>query len=135
MKKVMVLVLLSIFCVFAVSLVNAGDERFKVPRVAYLSPDNDSTVDLTGKDVLTFKWKAQPVPAGGVQNYKLVVYKGFSYDIAVKEEVDRDKYSVDVPATNFEDGAKYSWHVQQRDASNMIWSLFDSWSFKVIKKK
>lgn len=113
---------------------SAQPDRRRVPRVVYKAPNNDSVVDLTGKNTLTFEWKGQPTPGGGRQSYRFRLFKGFEYGAIVTKEVDRDAYSVDVPAEKFESGATYSWQVEQRDASIMAWSLPDRWSFKVMKK-
>ncbi len=133
MKKVILITLMLTIAITA--LLYAGSERLKVPRVAYLEPDNDSIVDLTSKTSLIFRWKQQPLPGGGRQSYRFRVYKGFSYEVVAGEEFKPDVFSVEIPADKFEDGALYSWHVQQRDDKNMLWSLYDTWSFKVVKKK
>jgi len=112
----------------------AGGERLKVPRVAYSEPKDQSAVDLTGKDALTFRWNDVPMPAGGRETFRFKVYKGFTYDLVVSKDIDEKTFSVDVPADKFVDGQTYTWGVQQRDARNMIWSRYDTWSFKVIKK-
>jgi len=111
-----------------------GSERDKVPMVAYLSPDNDSEVDLTGTQSRTFKWKSAPIPGGGREAYRFKLAKGFGYDTIVSENLGQGVFSTEVPADKFEDGVTYSWYVQQCDASLMVWSRYDTWSFKVIKK-
>ena len=125
-------ILLMTMC--AVSVYGVSD-RQRVPRVRYILPEDDSTVDLTGKESLTFSWKGQPKPSGGRRTFRFSLYKGFGYGAVFTKDLDRDVYSVGVPADIFEDGAVYSWSVKQRDASNMFWSLFDSRSFKVVKKQ
>lgn len=110
----------------------AGDDRLKVPRVAYTGPADQSTVDLTGKSVLTFSWNPVPAPAGGREQFRFRIYEGFSYKVIFAAESDEHTFSIDVPADEFEDGKVYTWRVQQRDARNMIWSLYDTWSFKVL---
>lgn len=112
----------------------AGDDRLRVPRVAYLEPKDDSVVDLTGKTTLTFRWNSVPMPAGGREAFRFKVYKGFSYDVVVSEDIDQRTFSVDVPADKFIDGETYTWCVKQRDARSMIWGRYDTWSFKVLKK-
>jgi hypothetical protein len=112
----------------------AIDTRVKPPMVAYLRPDDESTVDLTGKQALKFEWKSVPIPVNGRESYKITVYKGFGYDVVFSQVIDPRTFSVDVPTEKFEDGATYTWHVRQRDMGNMQWSRFDSWSFKVVKK-
>jgi len=115
--------------------VMAAGRRSDVPNVQFLLPDDEITIDLTGKPGITFKWKNAPVPGGGRDSYRFKLIKGFKYDFIVSEELGQDVFSIDVPAGKFEDGATYSWYVEQRDASLMVWSRHDTvWSFKVIKK-
>lgn len=109
--------------------------RAQVPEVAYMEPDNDSVVDLSGKSILTFTWKSVPIPSGGRAAYKINIYNGFGYDVAFSETLDPKVFSTEVPADKFEDGKIYSWHVKQRDDRSMSWSRYDTWSFKVIKKE
>lgn len=113
----------------------AQSERTRIPRVEYLEPENDSVVDLAGKDSLLFRWTASAAPGGGRQAYRFRLYKGFEYGAIVSENLRPDVFSIKVPADKFEDGATYSWHVQQQDAANMWWGLFNTWSFKVSKKR
>ena len=108
--------------------------RFITPRVAYRHPENQSTVELTGKDSLKFAWNMVPMPAGGVECYRFKLYKGYEYNILITKKLDRGIFEVDIPASVFEDGATYTWKVQQRDANSMNWSPYDKWSFKVVKK-
>jgi hypothetical protein len=136
MKRIWIAVLIT--CVLIVSL-SAGSNaamirRTMVPRVAYLEPANDVSIDLTGQKTLTFRWKQQPIPSGGREGFRFRLYKGFDYELIVKEELGADVLSIDVPADKFEDGATYSWHVEQYDSSYLLWSLHDRWSFRVTKK-
>ena len=135
MKKMIAAISVLFICVSAVSMAIAGDDRFSVPRVVYTEPNNQTIVDLTGKDSLTFSWKSQPLPSGGRNSFRFRLYKGFSYDVVASVEVDQRTFSINMPSGKLEDGMTYSWHVQQRDDRSMIWSLYDTWSFKVLKKK
>lgn len=117
-----------------VTVAHAQSDRRKVPRVAYIEPDNDTVIDLSGKKSLTFRWKQQPIPGGGRAGFRFKLCKGFGYDFIVSEDTGPDVLSIDVPADKFEDGAMYSWYVEQRDGSSTRWSLHDSWSFKVFKR-
>lgn len=112
-----------------------GGKKDAVPNVAYITPDNDSVVDLTGKQGLTFRWKNQPVPGGGREAFRFRLVKGFGYNFIVSENLGQDVFLMEIPADKFEDGTTYSWYVQQRDASLMVWGWHDTWSFKVIKKR
>jgi len=131
-KKVLILMML---CVMLASSVFATGRRSDVPNVPFLSPDDETTIDLAGKPGITFKWKNAPVPGGGREAYRFKLIKGFKYDFIVSEELAQGVFSIDVPADKFEDGVTYSWYVEQRDASLRVWSRHDTvWSFKVIKR-
>ena len=136
MKKAAVIVMILLaFVVFAAPVYAGDSERDRVPKVEYLSPDDETTIDLAGKPGITFKWKSAPIPGGGRDAYRFKLIKGFKYDFIVSEELDQGVFSIDVPADKFEDGTTYSWYVEQRDASLMVWNRHDIvWSFKVIKK-
>ena len=105
----------------------------KTPRVNYIVPKNDSEIDLTGKDYLTFRWKPTPRPQGGRRAYKFTLYKGFKYDVVFGGEVLRhDTYSIDIPCSKLENGIIYTWKVEQR-AVHGGWSADLRWSFKSKK--
>ena len=126
-------VLILIICLMVASPAFAMGRRSDVPSVPLLSPDDGTTIDLTGKLCLIFKWNNAPVPGGGRAAYRFKLIKGFKYDFIVSEELGRDVFSIDVPAEKFENGVTYSWYVEQRDESLMVWSRHDAaWSFKVI---
>lgn len=131
-KKTLILITL---LMIVASCACAAGRRSDVPNVPFLSPEDESVIDLAGKPCITFKWKSAPVPGGGREAYRFKLIKGFKYDFIVSEELDQDVFSIDVPKDKFEDGATYSWYVEQRDASLRVWSRHDTvWSFKVIKK-
>lgn len=131
-KKALILMMI---CLMLASSVFAVGRRGDVPNVPFLSPYDEATIDLTGKQGITFKWKNAPLPGGGRDAYRFKLIKGFKYDFIVSEELGQDVFSIDVPADKFEDSVTYSWYVEQRDASLRIWSRHDTvWSFKVIKK-
>ena len=109
------------------------DTNLNVPRVAYSEPKDQSTVDLTGKKVLTFRWDPVPLPGGGREIFRFKIYKGFSYDVVFSQSVDSRTFSIDIPSDKFMNGQTYTWRVQQRDAHTMTWSPYDTWSFKVLK--
>jgi len=122
-----------IIIIFITTLVQAGSDRMKVPRVRYIEPKNDSVIDLKNKETLVFRWKKNPLPAGGRMAYKFEIFKEFTYERVVNETLERDVYSIEIPSDKFEGDTTYSWQVKQRDASSRFWSLEDRWSFKVRK--
>ena len=134
--------LLAVLCIFIVSYFGSAEARFAgygigaavTPSVKYLTPADQSTVDLTGKESMVFTWNPVPVPAGGVQNYRFRLYKGFDYGSIFANDLEPRTWSIEVPSNIFEDGQTYTWRVQQRDAQTMNWSRYDTWSFKVIKR-
>lgn len=136
LKKIAVITMMLLAFIVLGAYVYAGDsERDRVPKVEYLSPDDETTIDLTGKPGLTFRWKSAPIPGGGRDAYRFKLIKGFKYDFIVSEQLGQGVFSIDVPADKFENGVTYSWYVEQRDASLMIWNRHEIvWSFKVIKK-
>ena len=136
MKKIVFLTLIFVTVIASLSTVSfAAGRRSDVPNAAFLSPEDEITIDLTGKPVITFKWKNAPIPGGGRDAYRFRLIKGFKYDFIVSEELRQDVFSIDVPSNKFENGVTYSWYVEQRDASLNIWSRHDTvWSLKVIKK-
>lgn len=135
MNKVIISVLICISVVIGIGTMSfAEGRRSDVPNVPFLAPDDEATIDLTGKPALTFKWKNSPVPGGGRAAYRFKLIKGFKYDFIVSEELAQGAYSIDVPADKFENGVTYSWYVEQRDSSSNVWSRHDTvWSFKIVK--
>lgn len=107
-----------------------GSKAF-VPRVAYIEPANDALVDLRGKKELLFRWQEVPIPAGGREEYRFLLNKEPGYNTVFKATVDSREFSITVPANKFEDGARYSWYVKQRDGRTMAWSRYDIWYFTV----
>ena len=137
LTKNITLIMVSLFLLtFPGAYAHAGNsERDMVPKVEYLSPDDETTIDLTGEPGITFRWKITPIPGGGRDAYRFKLIRGFKYDFIVSQELGQGVFSIDVPADKFEDGTTYSWYVEQRDASLMVWNRHDIvWSFKIIKK-
>lgn len=129
-----ILVFASVIVILGATSFAAG-RRSDVPNIPFLSPEDEVTIDLTGKPGITFRWKNSPAPGGGRDAFRFKLIKGFKYDFVVSEELGRDVFSIDVPAGKFEDGVTYSWYVEQRDTSLNVWSRHDTvWSFKIIKK-
>ena len=132
MKKLYAITL--IFVTAITTLTFAGsDSRRIVPNVRYRAPRNDSIVDLTGKEILEFKWKSTPAPSGGRSAYKFNLYKGFGYETLVSEKLDHKIYSIEVPVDMLEDGGEYTWQVKQRGRKSRLWGIDNRWSFKVKK--
>lgn len=135
MKIAAITVMFFAIMTFGTYIYASEGERDMVPKVAYLSPDDETTIDLTGKPGITFAWKNSPTPGGGRDAYRFKLIKGFKYDFIVSEKLGPTTFSIDVPADKFEDGVTYSWYVEQCDASTRVWNRHDVvWSFKVIKK-
>ena len=129
------ILILMVACFVLASSAYAGGRRSDVPNVPFLSPNDETTIDLAGKPGITFKWKNSPIPGGGREAYRFKLIKGFKYDFVVSEKLGRDVFSINVPADKFEDGITYSWYVEQRDNSSRMWSRHDTvWSFKIIKR-
>ncbi len=133
MKKGAIFFILLSLCVMMPVWAGGGvrSTGMKTPRVNYIAPQNDSEIDLTGKDCITFRWKPTPRPQGGRRAYKITLYKGFKYDVVFSEVLTRDTYSIDIPCSNLENGIIYTWKVEQR-AEHGGWSADLRWSFKVI---
>jgi len=105
-----------------------------VPKVIYIKPADGSVVDLKDKDGVVFEWQMVPVPNGNRETYKFVLFKGDGYEEVSSLTIDPRTFSTEVPADKFEPGASYRWYVKQRDAKTLVWSQYDSWYFKVVKK-
>ncbi len=134
MKRLVILFLLIFSCMITPVWAGGGvrSTGMKTPRVNYIAPKNDSEIDLTGKDYLTFKWKPTPRPQGGRRAYKFTLYKGFAYDGVFSEVLSQDTYSIDIPCSKLENGIIYTWKVEQR-AEHGGWSADLRWSFKIKK--
>lgn len=136
MKKLMpVLLTLALVC-----FLDAADARGfhshhegVTPQVVYESPYNDSTVDLKGKQSISFKWQMVPIPSGGREVYRFTLYKGDGYDVVLNKIIDSRTFFIEVPANMFEEGTRYRWRVMQRDSRTMNWSHYDNWYFEVKK--
>jgi hypothetical protein len=105
-----------------------------VPRVIYVKPADGSVLDLTGKDTVAFEWRMVPIPSGNRETYKFVLFKGDGYEEVSSRIIDPRTFLTEVPADKFEDGMSYRWYVKQRDAKTLVWSQYDNWYFKVVKK-
>lgn len=111
-----------------------GGTSYEVPRVIYSSPKDGSEVDLSGKEALHFEWQMVPIPSGGRDSYRFTLYKKDGYEVLFREKIDSRTFSIDIKSEKFENETIYRWSVKQRDAKTMIWSNYDTWYFKVIRK-
>lgn len=130
MKKL--LLFTAVFLLLATPLCLAGYVQ-NTPLVRYVSPRNDSEVNLKAKESLTFSWKGSPIPGGGRSAYKFTLYKEFSYEVIAEEKLHPNVTTTEVPVEKFENGSIYSWQVKQRDEKTRKWNSDCRWSFKVIK--
>lgn len=123
MKKSKLLFFVSLASFFALSLFihnvkpvfssEALDDL--APEPWLLSPISE-TVDLTGKDTLTFKWRPDPGPLLLRKYYDFRLYKGyqtFESTQILKKQVDPNTYSIVLDAGLFEDGQVYTWTLRQ----------------------
>jgi len=132
MKKIIgILLLAAIYA--ANSSVFSLDRICHVPQVEYISPKNDSTIDLTQQDEIVFKWKPLPKPSSGRMYYKFILYKSFGYDQMESAELPSDCYQYKVSKDKFQDGQTCTWNVKQRAQFGGNWSIPETWSFKVKK--
>ena len=134
MKKIVILfVLLVVFSTTSIwaQCCGGGGGGGASAIVPYTTPKDDSEVDLTNKEYLTFKWKRCPIPNGGRRSYRFTLYKGFGYEVLHKEKLTPDITSINISRDRFENDALYTWHVRQRSAWPVEWSPEVRWSFKV----
>lgn len=111
-----------------------ADGPGSVPRVVYIKPFSQSTVDISDGKAVVLSWAMLPIPSGTRDSFRFVLYKGPGYGFIMSKTVDDRTFSVEVPAEKLEPGAQYWWYVKQRDARTMAWSEYDIWYFKVVKK-
>ncbi|MFH0840037.1 MAG: hypothetical protein V1883_03345 [Candidatus Omnitrophota bacterium] len=138
MKKT--LLFLAIFLFAGASLLYAfgrGAADF-TPCVEYSEPADDHEVDLTGREILTFKWRPVPIPSGMRDSYRFELFeesRGYTDKRIFNKDLAPDVYSIDVPAELFKNGEDYTWSVRQRDQMTYNWSRSGNrWRFTVIKK-
>ncbi len=105
-----------------------------VPKVIYAKPADGSVLDMTDKDKILFEWRMVPIPSGGRETYKFVLFKGGGYEEVSSQVIDPRTFLAEVPADKFESGVSYRWYVKQRDAKTLVWSQHESWYFEVVKK-
>jgi hypothetical protein len=119
---------------FAAECREGGQGSNSVPRVIYIKPYSQSMVDVSDGKPVVFEWAMLPIPSGTRFSYRFVLHKGSGYNLVHEEVVDPRTFSVQLPAEKFEPGAEYWWYVKQRDARTMVWSQYDIWYFRVLKK-
>jgi hypothetical protein len=111
----------------------AAEEEIEAPDVSYVSPRNDSEVDLSQAENLVFSWRPAPYPRGGRECFKFRLFKGFSNEIILTQQLDPQTTTFQVSRDYFQDGQLYTWQVQQRDDWSHVWSHPVTWSFTVKK--
>ncbi|MGB2705638.1 MAG: hypothetical protein WBC74_02110 [Candidatus Omnitrophota bacterium] len=131
MKKVL---LFTLAFVLVTAAVWAGSNMQSTPKVRYRHPKSEAIVDLSEKENLTFKWKSSPSPGGGRSAFRFELYKGFSYDVVLRENLEPTVLKLEVPAETFKPGQLYSWQVKQRSEKTRDWSADNRWTFEVIRK-
>ena len=102
-----------------------------VPQITYYEPGMRSIVDLTDKDVLTFKWSVEPVPVDG-RVFRFVC-KDSQHNNIFFTNIDAKTFSIDVPANKFSNKQIYTWAVQPKDAAGR-WRVYKTYSFEVRKE-
>jgi hypothetical protein len=105
-----------------------------VPEPTLLSPIGE-TVDLTGKEILEFRWSPFEGRINKRQGYDFRLYKGrrtYAQDEVYKEQVGPDAYHVVLRADMFEDGQVYTWTLRQLYFDNKSDAAYNS--FMVVKK-
>ena len=133
MNKILLSAVILCLLVTTAAEARVGSACF-VPRVSYKSPACDSTIDLTGKQSFLFSWDMLPIPSGNRDSYRVVIIKEPNAGAVFNQVIDPRTFSVEVPASIFENGCRYSWHVRQRDGKTFYWSEYDIWYFNVVKK-
>jgi len=130
MRKLLAFML--VFAFVATPLL-AGSTMQTTPKVRYRYPKDEAELDLSEEENLIFTWKSSPSPAGGRSRYKFEIYKGFTYDIILKEYLKPTASKLEVPVETFKVGQLYTWQVKQRGEKSRDWSADCRWTFKVIK--
>lgn len=105
-----------------------------VPRVICTKPADGAVLDITAKDAVVFEWSMLPIPSGGREVYKFLLFKADGYGEISNQVIDPRTFQAEVPADKFETGVRYRWYVKQRDAKTMVWSQHDDYYFSVVKK-
>jgi len=136
MKKMVLLLALLLFLPSPAEGIGGGmqGDSGSVPKVSYIKPEDGSALDLTGKDSVVFEWQMVPIPGGGREAYKFVLFEGDGYLEVSSLVIDPRTFRAEVPADKFSPGSSYRWYVKQRDSRTLVWSQHDSWYFEVIKK-
>jgi hypothetical protein len=107
-----------------------------VPPPVLLSPSTED-VDLTGKDILEFKWSPHEGIRGIREYYDFRLYKGYNTvesTLILKERLSGDTYQYNLAADKFEEGQTYTWTLRQV-YSRLLKSDPSHASFKIIIKK
>ena len=105
------------------------------PQVRLIEPSGE-TVDLSGKESLTFKWSWMEGDRLQRQYYDFRIYCGYDMlenTLIFKAQVAPDTYHISVRSGLFADGEVYTWCVRQRYIG-LAKSGRSYASFRVIKK-
>lgn len=101
-----------------------------IPAPMLLSPSEKA--DITGKDVLRFKWSSATMD---IDHLQFKIFKGdiASADLILSQDVNGFSSYLDVKSDLFQDGGVYTWQMRaiSDEGYKSDWA-FDS--FKVIKK-
>ncbi len=106
-----------------------------VPQPYLIAPTTE-TVDLTGKEMLEFKWSPHEGRRIMREYYDFRLYKGYDMlegTLLVKERVDPGAQQISVKSDLFSDGQIYTWSLRQV-YDGIRKSRRSTASFKVIKK-
>jgi len=110
-----------------------GDSDDFRPAADLFYPTTED-IDLSGRDVLQFKWEQKDIIQ--TDHYEFKLYKGYNMSdstLVLKQNVSRGQYPFELPAENFEINQVYTWSLKQVYLSGTKSDKAFS-SFKIIKK-
>ncbi|NQS89669.1 hypothetical protein HQ584_07775 [Patescibacteria group bacterium] len=139
MKKIIpITIILLLFtysnCFAQLGLGGSIGRRDHVPQPRLIEPITDK-VDLTGKDMLEFKWSPHEAKGMPGKYYDLRLYKGYEMvegTLIFKKRLSGREYKVEVESDVFENGQVYTWSLRlgYRGGDKSVRS---TQSFKIIK--
>ena len=92
-------------------------------------------MDITGKDVLEFRWMAYLEHYIGVDYFDFRLYKGSkpeALNLVYQEKVQNHRYALKVRTDLLQDGETYTWYL--RHVISLEKSDARTATFKVVKK-